>query len=49
MLNLESVFNHYNISFSSDLSSKPQTKLNFGALTASLECILVSIFIDSVI
>lgn len=49
MLNLESAFNHYNISFSSDLSSKPQTKLNFGALATSPECILIAIFIDSVI
>lgn len=52
MLNLESIFNHYNIfygSFSSDLSSKPQSKLNFGALTTSPECMWVAIFIDSVI
>lgn len=41
MLNVESIFNHYNIFYSiftSDLSSQPQSKLNFGTLTTSPEC-----------
>lgn len=51
MLNVESIFNHYNIFyniFTSDLSSQPQSKLNFGTLMTSPECMLAAIFIDSV-